>query len=230
MTDDSDNIEGGLLDVLRSRGLKAAICAPMAGAEKREAAVSTNTGEPGSARCGAGVEFDESGEGVDMGAEIDDIKDCATKYAALEKKFQLNLGDPEQLKEAGLEDPALVLHTAARRQRLLDFAKEQEELPSEEFLDLEDIKARRALSLLVTTLEDLRTQIDCESCTLFGLSKTAPSPLDKKLKSSSTQLEELVGVVRQAQASLTVARRSSEAATDGMKRRATHFKLVLKEM
>jgi hypothetical protein len=217
----------GLLSVLRDRGLKAAMCAPSGegklGSDGKQSAYSFS---PGS--LSPGIEFDESGEGVEIDAEISAM-DNTSKYAALAKKYQLNLHDPEQVRETGLEDPGLVLHTAARRQRLAEIAKEQDELPDETFLDAEDIKARRSLSALVTSLEEAKSQIDCESCTLFGLANACDPALSKKLKSSCEKLDEIVAGLRLAQASLTLARRSSEAANDGAKRRAAHFKKAMLE-
>lgn len=217
MSETGDKAEGGLLGVLRSRGLMAAMIAPSSeGAGASDSSAGPNFG----------VEFDETGEGVVIDSEISELKDSASKFEALRRKYQLNLNDPEQLSKTGLEDPALILHTAVRRQRLLDLEREQNELPTEEFLDQEDIKARRALSTLVTTLEDLRNAVDSEACTVLGMTAAAGPVLGRKLKSVGDSLTGAVETIRLAQNSLTVARRSSEMVIDGIKRRAVHFKEV----
>jgi hypothetical protein len=216
--------EGGLLSVLRSHGLGAAIATPCVGATD---APPQRGVSPRAERLPAHYQdsFDDSEEGVDIGEEIREMKDPISKFEALTKKFQINLNDSDQLRwRTGLEDPRLVMHTATRRQRLLEIEKEMEELPTEEYLSAEDVKGRRALSALVTTLEEAKTLLDCESSTLFGIANNCPPNLSKKLKGSCTQLDAIVEQLRQAQISLTTARRSCEVAIDGTKRRSEYYK------
>jgi len=216
--DNAEDPSGGLFDTLKEQGFKAAISAPFG--KPREAKLP----EDGDSPLGGTVAYlGTDAEGVDLGAEAINAKTPEEKYEALRRKHQISLDSPAQLKISGLEDAALVMHTAAARVYLAELEKEREGLPSEIALEQEDVSARRALSALVSTLDELRQAIDCESCALQGLANKIGAPLSKQLRASSAQLEASVANIRQAQASLTVARRSSETALEGRKARAAHF-------
>jgi len=155
----------------------------------------------------------------------------AQRYEALQAKYQLNLDNAGGIEEAGLEDPRLFEHTAQRRQLLLEAERKREaELPDPELLEKDNLAARRAMSSLVTTLEELRSAVDCEASNLCAL-RVGGAPADiatagRKVRTTAESLLAIVQQIAEAQKFLTIARRQSEAAIDGEKRWVGHYREV----
>lgn len=242
MDDDYDEYdEDSLLGALRSisaSGVRGATFNPMA---------SLQAGRPGpDAPFDEDAPFGEDNANVLLRARS--AISAQRNYEKLKMTHQINLNDPKQL--ADLEDPGLQAHMDMARKKMADYERNQATLPSKEAMQRSNIEANRALSSLMTSLkaQQMAMQIVSDNVMLqsmnaqklaeggqpHGYPAESSSPpqvlaaksfelLGKKLQATGNDLSQIVTALEGIERDLTLARRASESAFDGLMRRGKYF-------